>query len=69
MQFGLCSWTTIREGGGKVVGKWEKVGCCAKLMHTCSHMITQQTAQNTAFDWQQGLAITIVYIIYLNSMY
>ena len=51
---------------GKVVGKLRKV---TKFTHTCSHMITQWTEQNTAFNWQQGLAISILYIMYLNSMY
>ena len=56
--------------GGKVVGKWEKVGDMVQSWHTQVVMwLTQQTEQNSKTQWQQGLAINILYIMSLISMY
>ena len=56
--------------GGEVLGKWVKVGDVVQSWRT--HVVTwstQWTEQNTKSQWQQCLAINILYIMYIIGIY
>ena len=46
----------------------QKIPMITKLTHTCSHMITPRTEQNAKLEWQQALAINIVYITLISVL-